>query len=155
MIFTIPRRARSSSLEELWSQLEAMTAEKGLRLQEALDQQMFLHAIKDVDLWLDEVEKQLSSEELGKVSLPPFYFNYDFLSSVLRIWLGYRNCRRSWHCSRPTFLFITSRLTHSHRRPRPLNNLAILTQYPLWADRNSWWRDTKDSRDLWRGRRPD
>jgi spectrin alpha len=59
-------QARSSRLEELWSQLEAMTAEKGLRLQEALDQQMFLHAIKDVDLWLDEVEKQLSSEELGK-----------------------------------------------------------------------------------------
>ena len=51
-----------------------MTAEKGLRLQEALDQQMFLHAIKDVDLWLDEVEKQLSSEELGKVSLPSFLF---------------------------------------------------------------------------------
>ena len=46
-----------------------MTAEKGQRLQEALDQQQFLLTIKDVDLWLDEVEKQLSSEELGKVCL--------------------------------------------------------------------------------------
>lgn len=44
-----------------------MASEKGVRLQEAVDQQQFLHAIKDVDLWLDEVEKQLASEELGKV----------------------------------------------------------------------------------------
>lgn len=44
-----------------------MASEKGVRLQEAVDQQQFLHTIKDVDLWLDEVEKQLASEELGKV----------------------------------------------------------------------------------------
>ena len=73
-VFNIPvdtlyGRAQSSKLEELWALLETMTAEKGRRLQEALDQQQFLHAIKDVDLWLDEVEKQLSSEELGKVCL--------------------------------------------------------------------------------------
>ena len=44
-----------------------MASKKGVRLQEAVDQQKFLHAIKDVDLWLDDVEKRLSSEELGKV----------------------------------------------------------------------------------------
>ena len=44
-----------------------MAAGKGARLQEAVDQQQFLHTIKDVDLWLDEVEKQLVSEDLGKV----------------------------------------------------------------------------------------
>lgn len=48
-----------------------MTAStKGVRLQEAVDQQKFLHAIKDVDLWLDDVDKKLASEELGKVCLP-------------------------------------------------------------------------------------
>ena len=60
-------RSQSSQLEELWEELESMALEKGVRLQEAVDQQQFLHAIKDVDLWLDEVEKLLSSEELGKV----------------------------------------------------------------------------------------
>ena len=44
-----------------------MSLEKGARLQDAVNQQQFLHTIKDVDLWLDEVEKLLSSEELGKV----------------------------------------------------------------------------------------
>ena len=44
-----------------------MASEKGVRLQEAIEQQQFFHAIKDADLWLDEVEKQLASEELGKV----------------------------------------------------------------------------------------
>ena len=27
-----------------------------------------IRAVKDVDLWLDEVEKQLSGEDLGKVN---------------------------------------------------------------------------------------
>ena len=61
-------RSQSSQLGELWGALEAMASEKGARLQEAVEQQQFLHSIKDVDLWLDEVEKQLASEELGKVS---------------------------------------------------------------------------------------
>ena len=60
-------RSQSSLLGELWDTLQTMASEKGLRLHEALEQQQFLHAIKDVDLWLEEVEKQLSFEELGKV----------------------------------------------------------------------------------------
>ena len=64
-----------------------------------MDQQKFLHAIKDVDLWLDEVEKQLSSEELGKVSLILcLNFQLPSLSLPFRTWLGCRSCRRNWHC---------------------------------------------------------
>ena len=42
-------------------------ADKGRKLWEANEQQQFYRAVKDVDLWLDEVEKQLASEDLGKV----------------------------------------------------------------------------------------
>ena len=44
-------------------------ANKGRKLWEANEQQQFYRAVKDFDLWLDEVEKQLASEDLGKVSL--------------------------------------------------------------------------------------
>ena len=43
-------------------------ANKGRKLWEANEQQQYYRAVKDVDLWLDEVEKQLASEDLGKVS---------------------------------------------------------------------------------------
>ena len=69
-------RLQSSQLHELWRELESMASEKGVRLQEAVDQQQFLHAIKDVDLWLDEVEKQLASEELGKVKQVSILVSY-------------------------------------------------------------------------------
>ena len=52
----------------MWEELEMDAANKGRKLWEANEQQQFYRAVKDVDLWLDEVEKQLASEDLGKVS---------------------------------------------------------------------------------------
>ena len=52
----------------MWAELEMDAANKGRKLWEANEQQQFYRAVKDVDLWLDEVEKQLASEDLGKVS---------------------------------------------------------------------------------------
>lgn len=84
-------------LEDAWSQLEAFSTSKGKRekqrqrksnavfkdtlisniyfhfflkgvkLEQAYNGQQFDRAVKDVELWLDEVETQLSMEELGKV----------------------------------------------------------------------------------------
>ena len=52
----------------MWAELEMEAANKGRKLWEANEQQQYYRAVKDFDLWLDEVEKQLSSEDLGKVS---------------------------------------------------------------------------------------
>lgn len=38
-----------------------------MKLEQAYNGQQFDRAVKDVELWLDEVETQLSMEELGKV----------------------------------------------------------------------------------------
>ena len=83
-------------LEDAWSQLEAFSTSKGKRetekkkqcyfercinfqifificflkgvkLEQAYNGQQFDRAVKDVELWLDEVETQLGMEELGKV----------------------------------------------------------------------------------------
>ena len=40
----------------------------GQKLQQANDQQQFDRAVKDMEIWLDEMDMQLSTEELGKVS---------------------------------------------------------------------------------------
>lgn len=53
----------------MWAELEMEAANKGRKLCEANEQQQYYRAVKDVDLWLDEVEKQLSSEDLGKVRI--------------------------------------------------------------------------------------
>ena len=60
-------RAKSGELQGMWEELEMEAANKGRKLFEANEQQQYYRAVKDVDLWLDEVEKQLSSEDLGKV----------------------------------------------------------------------------------------
>lgn len=41
--------------------------ESGAKLKEANDQQQFNRNVEDVDLWLGEIEGQLSSEDYGKV----------------------------------------------------------------------------------------
>ena len=61
-------RTKSEELQAVWAELEMDAAHKGRKLWEANEQQQFYRAVKDVDLWLDEVEKQLASEDLGKVS---------------------------------------------------------------------------------------
>ena len=39
----------------------------GQKLKQASEQQKYYRTVKDIDLWLDEVEKQLGTEDLGKV----------------------------------------------------------------------------------------
>lgn len=48
-----------------WPEISFYAGEK---LQQAHNQQQFDRAVKDVELWLDEVDKQLNTDELGKVS---------------------------------------------------------------------------------------
>jgi len=50
----------------LWDALVAATDKKGLKLQEASQQQQLNRTIEDVELWLSEVEGQLLSEDYGK-----------------------------------------------------------------------------------------
>ena len=45
----------------------------GKKLEEACNQQKFDRSVKDVDLWLDEVENQLNTDELGKVQYIVYY----------------------------------------------------------------------------------
>ena len=54
-------------LQVLWEELEVAAEVKGRKLQEANEGQQFYRSVKDRDLWVEEVEKQLSSEDLGKV----------------------------------------------------------------------------------------
>ncbi len=44
------------------------SADKGSKLQEASEEQQFLRTVSDFDLWIDEVDKALASEDLGKVT---------------------------------------------------------------------------------------
>ncbi len=60
-------QSRLDELHVLWVELESRSVDKGCKLQEAREQQQFYRAVKDVDLWLDEVDKQLASDDLGKV----------------------------------------------------------------------------------------
>ena len=72
-------RAKSEALQGMWAELELEAANKGRKLFEANEQQQYYRAVKDVDLWLDEVEKQLSSEDLGKVSSCHYTFPSAYL----------------------------------------------------------------------------
>lgn len=66
---THTHRSTSDELHDLWSSLEATTGVKGQKLRDAVEGQEFYRAVKDVDLWLEDVEKQLASEDVGKVTL--------------------------------------------------------------------------------------
>ncbi|XP_065916481.1 spectrin alpha chain, non-erythrocytic 1-like [Dysidea avara] len=59
-------KSRVESLEELWSELLALSNDKCQKLQEANQQQQFNRAVEDIDLWLNEVEGHLASQDLGK-----------------------------------------------------------------------------------------
>ncbi len=63
-------RAHSDKLSALWEELERAAADKGEKLREASEGQQFFRMVKDVDLWLDEVEQQLQSDDVGKVAPP-------------------------------------------------------------------------------------
>lgn len=57
---------RISEVEDLWSKLVDATTRKGVKLNEANEEQLFNRNIEDVELWLSELEGQLSSEDYGK-----------------------------------------------------------------------------------------
>lgn len=60
-------RDACQELEALWEKLEALSSNKNDKLNQAFDQQKFDREVKDAELWLEEVEKQLQTEDLGKV----------------------------------------------------------------------------------------
>lgn len=60
-------RMQSDELLGLWEELELLSADKGMKLQEASEEQLFLRSVNDFDLWIDEVGKALASDDLGKV----------------------------------------------------------------------------------------
>ena len=60
-------RDACQELEALWEELESLSSNKSEKLNQAHDQQKLDREIKEVDLWLEEVEKQLQTEDLGKV----------------------------------------------------------------------------------------
>lgn len=62
-------RTQSDELIGLWEELELLSSDKGTKLQEASEEQIFLRSVNDFDLWIDEVGKALASEDLGKVIL--------------------------------------------------------------------------------------
>ena len=61
------QRSQSEKVLAMWAELEVRTVDKGQKLQEAREGQQYYRAVKDIALWLEEVEKQLASDDLGKV----------------------------------------------------------------------------------------
>ena len=42
------------------------SSDKGHKLQEAWEQQQFLHAVEDIEVWIVDMENQMASEDLGR-----------------------------------------------------------------------------------------
>eukprot|EP00118_Oscarella_pearsei_P025242 m.307813 g.307813 ORF g.307813 m.307813 type:complete len:2422 (+) comp42859_c0_seq1:216-7481(+) len=59
-------QTRLSELADLWQELADQSADKGLKLKEANQQQQFNRGVEDVELWLEETEGHLASEDFGK-----------------------------------------------------------------------------------------
>lgn len=57
---------RVEEIVHLWKALEEAAEKKESRLAEASAQQQFNRTIEDIELWLSEVEAQLTSEDYGK-----------------------------------------------------------------------------------------
>lgn len=53
-------------MDGLWTELVDATSKKGVKLNEANEEQLFNRNIEDVELWLSELEGQVSSEDFGK-----------------------------------------------------------------------------------------
>lgn len=54
-----------AEVDGLWSELVDATSQKGAKLQEANEEQLFNRNIEDIELWLSELEGQLASEDYG------------------------------------------------------------------------------------------
>ena len=61
-------RTHCDELQCLWAELERAAADRGQKLHEASEGQQFYRAVNDLDLWLEEVEQQLLSDDVGKVN---------------------------------------------------------------------------------------
>lgn len=59
-------QARIDELDALWAQLVDAMHKKGKNLEQANNQQQFVRNIEDVELWLSEVEAQVTSEDRGR-----------------------------------------------------------------------------------------
>merc|ERR1711962_668875 len=57
---------RLEYIAEQWELLTQKTSEKSMKLKEANRQRTFIAAVKDLDLWLGEVESILTTDEVGK-----------------------------------------------------------------------------------------
>lgn len=57
---------RIGIVDELWNELVDATQRKGIKLNEANEEQLFNRNIEDVEIWLSELEGQLASEDYGK-----------------------------------------------------------------------------------------
>jgi len=57
---------RVASLSKQWETLTANCADKGFKLSEANELQLFLRAVEDVTMWLSLAEALLTAEDFGK-----------------------------------------------------------------------------------------
>lgn len=58
--------ARIEQLDESWTRLTEAVANKKKNLDQANRQQQFIRNVEDIDLWLNEVEAQTTSDDLGR-----------------------------------------------------------------------------------------
>lgn len=59
-------KEKVDEVSQLWQDLYNSSDKKNVKLQEANQQQQFNRTIEDLEMWLSEIEAQLSSEEFGK-----------------------------------------------------------------------------------------
>ncbi|XP_023213938.1 spectrin alpha chain-like, partial [Centruroides sculpturatus] len=57
---------RLTEIVQLWQMLVEVTKRKRDKLAEAAAQQQFNRSVEDVEIWLSDIEKQLSSDDIGK-----------------------------------------------------------------------------------------
>lgn len=59
-------KMKIDEVSQLWQDLSNAADKKSIKLQEANQQQQYNRGIEDLELWLSEIEAQLTSEEYGK-----------------------------------------------------------------------------------------
>jgi len=59
-------KKKIDEVSDLWQDLSNSSEKKSIKLQEANQQQQYNRGIEDLELWLSEIEAQLTSEEFGK-----------------------------------------------------------------------------------------
>ncbi|XP_046912675.2 spectrin alpha chain isoform X2 [Dermatophagoides farinae] len=59
-------RDKTHDINKIWNDLINATENKGTKLDDAGDEQAFNRSVEDVELWLNEIERQLAIEDKGK-----------------------------------------------------------------------------------------